>query len=285
MFAGDWMRCLAVCASGGLSFALSGCASDHDDDRLSVAVTVAPLAGLVDRVAADIADVTVMIPAGASPVTYEPSLSSMRAASSADLYVSVGHPAFAWELTWLAGLLGRGEVVVVSGAAPCESLPDDPHIWLSLPCARSIAMRVAEAVQQARPLDSDSVAASLADLMAEMDRLRALADSSLGPRAGGSFIVLHPAWGYLAQEYDLQQMAILEHGSGDAGPAGLGRIVERARSLGLANVIVQPQFSAEAALLVADELNGEIVPLDPLRREWSLAFDEAVRTLAEEVRP
>ncbi len=80
-------------------------------------------------------------------------------------------------------------------------------------------------------------------------------------------------------------MAILEHGSGDAGPARLATIVERARSLGLANVIVQPQFSAEAALLVAVELNGRTVPLDPLRRDWSSAFDEAVHVLAAEVKP
>lgn len=279
------MRCFAACAAGGLSLTPSACSSETNGDRLSVAVTVAPLAGLVDRVAAGIADVTVMIPPGASPVSYEPSLSKVRAASSADLYVSVGHPAFAWEITWLAGLLERGGAAVISGADGCDVLPDDPHVWLSLPCARSIAERIAQAVQHARPDAAESVAASLEDLLAEMDWMRAAADSLLGPRRGGSFIVLHPAWGYLARDYGLRQMAILEHGSGDAGPGDLGAIVEQARNSGLVEIIVQPQFSAEAALLVADELDGQTVALDPLGRDWSSGFNRAIQVLTEQVRP
>jgi len=221
-------RILFLWVVGALGLVLSGCASETSegaDERLHVVVTVAPLAGLVDRVAPDVSRVTVMIPAGSSPVTYEPSLSRMREASTADLYVSVGHATFAWETTWLADLIGGDGVYIIASADGCDILADDPHVWLSLPCARSIAMRIAGAVQHARPAASESVASSLAALLAEMDAMRVAADSSLGSHRGGSFIVLHPAWGYLAHEYGLQQMAILDHGSGDAGPAELAAIV------------------------------------------------------------
>jgi len=274
-----------ACVAAGLSLTPFGCATEEVDDRLQVVATVAPMAGLVDRVAPADVQVTVMIPPGASPVTYEPSLSRVRAAASADLYVSVGHPAFSWEGTWLAGLLGQGDVVVVSGSEGCDILPDDPHIWLSLACARSAAERIAEAVRRARPEAAEEIEASLAELLSDMDDLRAVADSALGTRRGGSFITLHPAWGYLAEEYDLRQLAILEHGSGDAGPAELARIVSEARELGLADVLVQPQFSAEAALLVAHELGGEPVVLDPLARDWSAAVRRTIDVLAAEVRP
>jgi zinc transport system substrate-binding protein len=276
---------LIACAAGGLSLAPGGCAQDQADDRLKVVVTVAPIAGLVDRVSGGIADVTVMIPPGASPVTYEPALSRVRAAASADLYVSVGHPAFSWENTWLAGLLEQGDATVISGSEDCDILPDDPHVWLSLECARSVAERVAEAVRRARPAAAESIAASLAELVSEMNDMRVVADSALGSHRGGTFITLHPAWGYLAEEYDLRQLAILEHGSGDAGPAELARVVAEARELGLVDVVVQPQFSTEAALLVAHELGGEPVFLDPLAREWSASFLRTVHVLAAEVRP
>lgn len=255
------------------------------DERLQVVVTVAPLAGLVDRIAPAIAEITVMIPPGANPVTYEPSLSRVQAASSADLYVSVGHPAFIWESAWLAGLLERGEAEVVSSVGDCDTLPDDPHVWLSLECARGLAQRLAGAIQRVRPDAAESVATSLAQLLAEMDDIREAADAALGSRRGGSFIVLHPAWGYLADEYGLEQIAILDHGSGDAGPAELATIVRRARELALTNVVVQPQFSAEPAQLVAGELGGETVMLDPLARDWAASFRGAVSVLAEQVRP
>ena len=281
-------RILPVWVASAVGLVHSACSAETPaggDERLQVVVTVAPLAGLVDRVAPGISRVTVMIPAGGSPVTYEPTLSRVRAASSADLYVAVAHPAFAWETTWLSGLVRQDEVPVISSADGCDVIPDDPHVWLSLPCARSIAERIARAVQRARPEAAESVAASLADLMEEMNDMRRVADSTLEPHRGGGFIVLHPAWGYLARDYDLQQMAILVHGAGDAGPAELATIVNQGRARGLADVVVQPQFSMEPARLVANELGGETVMLDPLARDWAASFGDAVRVLAEQARP
>jgi len=285
MPARSWTRYLIACAASGLSLTPVGCVPGEPDARLQVVATVAPIAGLVDRIAPGIAEVTVMIPPGASPVTYEPSLSRVRAAASADLYVSVGHPAFAWENTWLAGLLEQGDAVVIPGSEDCAIVHDDPHVWLSLPCTRSIAERVAEAIRRARPEAAESIATSLAELLSEMDHLRFVADSALGSSRGGTFLTLHPAWGYLAEEYDLRQLAILEHGSGDAGPAALARVVGEARALGLTNVLVQPQFSAEAALLVAQELGGKPIVLDPLARDWSTSFLRTVHVLSDQVRP
>ena len=285
MSARGWMRYLIACAASGLSLTPVGCAPGEADARLRVVATVAPIAALVDRVSGGVADVTVMIPPGASPVTYEPALSRVRAAASADVYVSVGHPAFSWESTWLAGLLEQGDAVVISGSEDCGILPDDPHVWLSLSCMRTLAESVAEAVRHAHPEAAESIAASLADLLSEMDHMRVVADSALGPSRGGTFLTLHPAWGYLAEEYELRQLAILEHGSGDAGPAELARVVGEARQVGLVNVLVQPQFSAEAALLVAQELGGKPIVLDPLARDWPASFLRAVHVLASQVRP
>lgn len=263
----------------------AACAREEDDGRLRVAATVAPLAGLVDRLAGDIAEVTVMIPPGASPISYEPSPSKVRAASSADLFVSVGHPAFAWEVTWLSGLLQPDGTVIIEGADGCDLLPDDPHVWLSLPCTRRLAVRLAEAVQRARPREAGRVAGALDSLLAEIDSLKASADSLLGGRRGASFLVLHPAWGYIARDYGLRQVSILEHGSGDAGPARLAAIVSQARALGLEDVVAQPQFSVDAALLVADELGGDPVMLDPLAMDWAQSYGRALHALAAQVGP
>jgi zinc transport system substrate-binding protein len=284
--AGRWRtRYVLVTAVAVAPVLVSGCSSERTDDGLQVVVTVAPLAGLVDRIAPPHSEVTIMIPPGANPVTYEPSLSRVQAAASADLYVSVGHPAFIWESAWLAGLLERSDAVVISSAIGCELLPDDPHVWLSLECARSLAERLAAAIQRARPDAAESVASSLRELLEEMRALEVAADSALGSHRGGSFLVLHPAWGYIAREYGLEQISILDHGSGDAGPAELAAIVRRARELGLTDVVVQPEFSAEPGLLVAGELGGHTVTVDPLARDWAASFRGAVSVLAEQVVP
>ena len=283
-WAAGWARCLWVCIVG-LAGPVAGCGPGEAAPGLRVAVTVAPLAGLVDRLAPPEALVTVMIPPGASPVTHEPSMSSLRAASEADVYVAVGHPAFTWERTWLAGLVGSGPTVVLSSAEGCELEPDDPHVWLSIPCARDVAGRIADTLGSQVPAEEAAIRDALSALEAEMDSLQAVGDRTLGARAGGSFVVLHPAWGYLARSYGLDQIAVLDHGSSDAGPSEFARIVERARDLGLVDVLVQPQFSHEAAALVARELGGEAVTLDPLTRDWVRLYGDAISVLSRVVRP
>lgn len=273
----------AVAVTG--TVAAAGCGPEPPDGRLKVAVSVAPLADIVERTAPGLVHVTVLIPPGASPVAYEPSMTSVRVAASADLYVAVGHPAFAWEATWLSGLTLGDDVVLVSAAEGCPRIPDDPHVWLDLDCVRSTARRVAAAVQKARPDEGDVVAGGLESFLDLVDDLQSEADRALSPRRGGSFLVLHPAWGYVAAAYGLQQISILQHGSGDAGPAELADIVRRARRLDLRNVLAQPEFSPEPARLVALELGGSVVMLDPLARDWAAAYERAIEALAEYVRP
>jgi zinc transport system substrate-binding protein len=278
-------RSLAVAAGLTGPIVLSACGAEPPDGRLEVAVTVPPLAEIVERVAPGLTDITVLIPPGASPVAYQPSMTSVRAAASADLYVSVGHPAFAWETTWLAGLVDGSETATISAAEGCSLIPDDPHVWLDLDCVRSTARRVAAAIQKARPESADLVTRSLTTFLATVDDLESTADRALSRHRGGSFLVLHPAWGYVAAAHDLQQISILEHGSGDAGPAELAAIVRRARRLDLRDVLVQPEFSAEPAMLVAAELGGSTVELDPLARDWASAYGRAIEVLAEHARP
>lgn len=276
---------MAACAVTALGAVLSACAADAPDGSLRIAVTVEPLAGVVDRVAPGLAEVTVMIPTGASPESYEPSVSDVRAAVSADIYVSVGHDKFAWEATWLAALLEGSGSMVLPASENCELLPDDPHVWLSFECVRELGSRFRDAVAEARPAFADSVRKSFAAFDADLQALADHAEDALGPRRGGRFISLHPAWGYLARDYGLEQLTILDHGSGDAGTAGLAAIVRQARQLGIGSVIVQPQFSAEPARLVAAELGGRVVIVDPLGRDWTATMFEAIDVLASEARP
>lgn len=276
-------RSLVVGVAVAAGIALHGCSPEPDSGRLKVAVTVTPLAGFIDAMAPEIAEVTVMIPSGANPVTHEPSLSQMRAAATADIYVSVGHSAFTWEDTWLRDLLGGGAVSVVTASATCATNPEDPHVWLSLSCARATAQAIASAITEARPAEREAVEASLGSFFVTVDSLASEAGRRLDPHRGGAFVVLHPAWGYLADDHGLEQISILEHGSGDAGPAELAAIVDLASERGLSDVIVQPQFAANPAVLIASELGGRTITLDPLRRDWASGFREAIVVLEGQV--
>ena len=88
---------------------LAGCQKNvpPEGTKPIVLVSVPPQAYFVDRLAGPWVTVEIMVPPGASPATFEPSLKQMQAAAQARLYVTVGHPNFPFERTWLRETRGR----------------------------------------------------------------------------------------------------------------------------------------------------------------------------------
>lgn len=248
-----------------------------------VAVPVAPMAGLVDAIAPPGAvDIVVLVPPGANPATYEPALEALKRTADARLYLSLGHPAFVFERTWLGGLLDGSEAERVPIFVDCPVVEDDYHVWLSAACAGDAARRAAAALRQIVPESAPEVDERLEAFLAQVAATDSATRERLDGHRGESFVVLHPAWGYLTRPYGLRQLSILTHGTGDPGPGRVGELIERARRSGTRRVFIQPQFNRAPARLVAEEIGAELVLLDPLNRDPLAAIDEATEALAQE---
>jgi zinc transport system substrate-binding protein len=251
-----------------------------------VAVPLLPLAGLVDRLLpGEAADVVVLVPAGSSPHAFEPGVAQLRQLSDARVILLIGHPAFTWERTWLADAVGRQSHRAVPLAGTCPSIADDPHVWLDPECLKIMARAAAAALAAAMPEHGPEIGARLDRLVAATDSAAAEASRALGPGAGRTFLVVHPAWGYFARAFGLEQVSILSHGSGDSGAARLAAVIERARREGIRTVVVQPQYSAEVARVVAEEIGGDVAVLDPLRRDPVSLLVETARVLGRAAAP
>jgi len=273
-------RALALLALAALA---CGPAPDAGE-RPIVAVSVLPQAWLVERLAGDAVEVVVMIPPGASPATYEPGIAERRALERASLYVKVGHPHLVFEASWLGPLLReRPDLTVVDGAAGATSFEHDPHLWLSPTSMRALGRAVAAALLDLAPADADAIRANAASLDAEIAGVdRTLGDVLAGAR-GKRFFVLHPAWGYLAEEHGLVQVAIQEHNR-EPDAHRLAELIGEARALGVAVIFSQPQFDASSARVVAEEIGARVEPLDPLAADWPANLVHAAERIAAEAR-
>jgi zinc transport system substrate-binding protein len=273
---GAWLAALAW---------LAGCASPPaTEGRPVIAVSVLPQAWFVERLAGDFAEVTVMIPAGANEATYEPTVAQMKAVSDAAVYVEVGHPNFAFERAWLSRLLGGNDrVMVVDGSAGTRLKREDPHVWLSAEHAAAMCRNVHRALVERFPERRAGLDAALADVVAEIDGVDHDVRSMLEPYAGRAFVVVHPAWGYFADAYGLEQLAI-EHEGKEPSPAALGALFRRMRDEKIRVVFAQPQFSRAEAEMVARETGARVEVVDPLGRDWPAVMRGAARALAASFR-
>ena len=81
-------------------------------------------------------------------------------------------------------------------------------------------------------------------------------------------MVFHPAWGYFAQAYGLEQVAVEMEGK-EPGPVDLEELIHYAREEGIKVIFVQPEFSTKSAETIAKAIEGEVIFANPLALDWA----------------
>lgn len=248
-------------------------------EKPTVLVSVPPQAYFVKRLAGEFVEVEIMVPPGASPATFEPTLKQMQAVARAKLYVTVGHPNFPFEKTWLKKLVSNNPELTLVSCNPDHLESGDPHIWVSPEIGLKMAERIHRALVKLMPNKKAEIDQNRDRLFSEIKALDLELDRTLETRKGSKFLVFHPAWGHFAAHYGLEQIPI-EQGMKEPSPSTLSKLIEQAKSEGIKLVFVQPQFSKEQAELVAREIGGKVVEANPLAEDWA----ENLRSMARQLR-
>ena len=103
---------------------------------------------------------------------------------------------------------------------------------------------------------------------------------TLQPCKGKSFFVYHPAFGYFAQLYQLEQKAI-ELGGREVTPARMAAVIREARKAQVKVIFVQKQFNPSSARALARAIKGEVAELDPLAPDVEKNFKEISAALVK----
>jgi zinc transport system substrate-binding protein len=254
-------------------------AGGREAGSLRVITSLPPHANLVARVAGGATEVSFLVPPGADPHTFEPLPGDMRTISSADLYLTAGLP---FEDAWLPRIQGSSPGLRVaslvdgirlrreSGHGEAEENNEsgaDPHTWMSPALMAVEARNAATALEALAPGDSAGIEARLDSLLWDISGLQSELHAELDSLRGSTFLVVHPSYGYFAEEFGLNQVAI-EHGGSEPTPAELAGFVEQARVTGAAFILASPQFSTRSAEAIAAELGIPLILHDPLAADW-----------------
>jgi len=270
------------------------------DGPMIALATLPPLGAMVRDIGGERVDVTILVPAGQSPHTYEPTPGQLVQASKARLWFTlasgvefeVNHADALRENNPGMTVVECSERVELLGVAACSHGDHDhhhhdhgegqgtadPHIWTSPANARAMAHNVLSELIHVDPNHEDYFRENYAGITTAMDGLAARLDELLAPHKGASFLAYHPSFGYFARDYGLRQLAIEEDGH-QPGPAGVAATVAQAREAGVKVVVVSPQYDTASAAVIAEEIGGEVVRIDPLAEDYvatMLALAEAV---------
>ncbi|MCU0595029.1 MAG: zinc ABC transporter substrate-binding protein [Desulfobacterota bacterium] len=278
---------LLLCALYGSGMALAG-------ERISAFVSIPPQKYVVQKIGGTLVSVSVMVPPGANPHLYEPRPTQMADLSKSQVYFAIG---ITFETVWLPKFAklnpkmrivptdkGIDKLTMVShhhedekdGGDPAKAGPahkeeasgtPDPHVWVAPPEVKIIARNIQEALTEMDPSNSRTYQANLEAFLKEIDKLDQDLAEIFSDKKGLKFMVYHPAWGYFARAYGLEQVPVEMEGK-EPKPEQLKALITQAKRDGIRIIFVQPQFSTKSAETIAKAINGQVIVADNLREDW-----------------
>lgn len=264
--------------------------------KIGVVVTLLPQAEFVEKVGGDNVELTVMVPPGASPHTYEPTPGQMVALSRADMYAKVGS-GVEFENVWMGKIIKQNEDMLVVDCSEGVTLlemgaPDehdeadhdhggnDPHIWMSPENAMIMVENICAGLVQIDPENRLYYESNRDAYLAELAQLDQEIEKGLEDVTNRIFMVYHPAFGYLAHRYDLTMLTIEEEGK-EPTASGLAHLMDQAEVYDIKVIFAGPQFDPKSAETIADDIGGRVVMIDSLARDYILNLQKIKETLIE----
>jgi len=268
-----------------LGYVFLGCNSQNTKEqspKQTVSVSILPQKYIIDRLTDSTIEVNVMVPPGTSPEMYEPSPVQMKGISNSTAYFAVGPLEF--ESTILPRIkelnpnilfvdLSKG-MNLIEGHKHREIMGEDehhtcydPHIWTSTSEFMRMANGTNNQLCKLFPEKKQQFEENLAKLATEISELDSLVKKVVGNAPTKKFLIYHPALSYFSSEYGLTQIAIEADGKNPSAQQ-LAELVRLAKSEKLSSIFIQSQFDSRNAEILAKEIGGEVITIDPLGYDW-----------------
>ncbi len=276
--------CATSCHSG------SGKQAGH---RGRVTVSIAPQAWAVEAIGGDRIEVSTLIPQGANPESYEPTMAQMLKLNEGDAWLSLGGLGFEGKvLERVNGAGGSLRVIDVSqgvellhgthehGDGPHHHEGDaDPHIWSSVKNMRLIADNSCKALIEIDPSNKDYYMARLDSLNLVLDSLDREIVSTLQGSGAKRFVVWHPSLSYFARDYGLEQIALGMDNKELSAGALRDKIDHASRGEQVA-LLIQRDYDSRLADVVNKEIEARVGYINPLNPDWRGEMLSTARAIA-----
>lgn len=236
-----------------------------------VAVTIVPQKTFVEAVCGDLVQVQVLVPPGNSPENYEPTPKAMEAFAKADIFFAIGVPAEDTGILAKAASIHtvRLDEEVAKEYPELEFEPGerDHHIWLS---PRRVQVMVEVIAREMGMLDEANRETYTQNATAYIEQLEQL-DADIAAALDGvqnrQFLVYHPAFAYIAADYNLEMLALEEEGK-ESTAKRLQEMVDLAKQNNVKVFFYQAEMDSRQVRAFAEEIGAETRLLEPLSPDY-----------------
>ena len=273
-----------------IALSVSCVGNKNKSNEKVIYVSIAPIKPIVEAIVGDDFKVEVLVPAGASPESFEPTPKQFIAMNKAQIVLGTGLLDFEQQL--LKRIHNQSKIVdlshgIVTISGSCSHTHHgkhchhgvDPHIWCSPKSLSIMARNAHNAIVAVMP---DSLHYTTA-YNALNERITAL-DKEVAELANNAslpyFIIYHPALTYLARDYGLEQVAIENDGK-EASAKRIAQIISKARTDGIKSVFYQSEFPESSVKIVCEDIGANAVEINPLAEDIFTNIHKIARLITE----
>lgn len=249
-----------------LLLCVAGCGQKKQDNgKLSVTASFYPIAEFINAVGGDNVDVYTLVPDGVEPHDWEPSPRDFTRLGRSKLFFYNGMVE-SWAekaITTLSDTniksveLGKG-LYNINGN-------NDPHVWISPQKAIIETNRIVDALSQNDPKNADAYKKRGEEYCQKLKKLDADLKAIVKQSPKKKFVTSHAAFGHLAKDYGLEQLAIAGISpEAEPTPADMKNLVELVKKENVKFVFMETLTSPKLAQLIAKETGAEVLVLDPI---------------------
>ena len=243
-----------------------GCGSDKSSsDKIKAAASFYPMAEFTRAIGGDLVVVDTLVPDGVEPHDWDPSPRDLTRLGKSKIFVYNGHIE-SWAESALDALSER-KITAVEAGHGLDKINGriDPHIWISPAKALIEVNKITEAFCKVDPQHADNYKQNSLKYSQELQKLDAELKELSKTAKNKKFITAHAAFGHLAADYGLEQLAIAGISpEAEPTPKDLQRLVRLVKQEKLKYIFMETLASPKLTELISKETGAKILVLDPI---------------------
>ncbi len=273
--------------------------STEENNTIQIYTTVYPLQYFAERIGGDAVNVASIYPAGANEHTFEPTQKDMIALADADLFFYIGLGLEGFVENAKKTLAGENVKLVAAVDSVSDDLlmtsdhddheevateeeheevvleetgheghdhgETDPHVWISPKISQSLALSIKDSLIEAAPDQKELFEQNYDVLVEELQQLDTDFDEMAHAATNKTFFVSHEAFGYIANTYGLEQIAIAGLNSqNEPSQKELTAIIKLAKEHEIEYILFEQNISSKLTEVIQQEVGAKSLVLHNL---------------------
>ncbi|MCT7976581.1 metal ABC transporter solute-binding protein, Zn/Mn family [Laspinema olomoucense] len=281
-----------------------------DTPSLNVVATFLPMYWFTRAVTGDTAQVQVLIPPGSDVHEYQARPADVQAIATANILVKngLGLEEFLENTITNANNPNLQEINASAGIQPLkdntpvvkavdnnhedehEHGDGNPHVWLDPLLAQQQVTTIRDGLIAADPANKSIYEANAAAYLQQLQQLDEEFRQTLSQYPNCTFITFHDAYPYIANRYNLQQVAVVSVPDASLSPQDLQKTVQAVQEYQAKALFSEPDVENRVLKTLATDLNLPLYEIDSLEsgpldpQHYLTAMRENLETIANACR-